>query len=1033
MKPEEYGPMLIPVLMSKLPDELKLILSREKEWTFKNILEKLKIEVEAREKVKLRGDDSSMNLFVGSQERKFECVFCGKGNHKSYQCKTITNPKSRQAILVKQKRCFLCLKQGHAVQNCRSKNKCYTCNKRHHSSICFGKSKDSETKNGNEQKTPQQTQQQQQEAPLETQSNYASAGGTVLLQTAQATVRGTENSGQFRLLFDSGSQLSYVTPEVKKKLKLRTIGKRELTIKSFGGAKQGKVLDIVELFVETNNGPVRVEAFVSEISYPVKDQFTENAQMRYKHLKDLQLADKNDSKFVNIDILIGSNFYWSFIDGRRVVKGRLGEPVAISSNLGFILSGAVQNNQETDCLTTHVLRVSVSEDEKLDQMVERFWDFESLGIKHHEFDMKTNDLVHEKFEKSIQFENGRYRVQLPEKEEHEILADNYKQSQIRLKGIWKNFSSNKELFENYNSIINEQKSKHVIEIAPDETLTGKTHYLPHRPVVDERRSTTKVRMVYDASSKEKGCVSLNEILETGPNLATKLFDTLLKFRTHNVAFVGDIEKAFLQIELCEEQRDLLRFLWFKDPEKIDFDVFENNEIIEYRLCRVIMGATPSPFLLSATIQHHAENYRELDPDFVKTLLNSLHVDDLSGGSATVQEAIEFLKKSKERFAECSMNLRKFETSDKTLEKLIIDEFGEKENPQNKTETRVLGVNWDKESDAFYFSFEELRKKFNVTKVTKRTVLQSLASIYDPLGLINPVVIEFKLFFQKLCKMKLDWDTPLPSELLQEWQSLVNGLAELDEISFDRYFGIKDRTDLESIELHGFSDASDRAYGACAYVCFRYSDGTCKNSLVTAKSRLKPPKKVSVPRLELLGILTVSRLVIELDKILDLDIGMIKLWTDSSAAFGWIKSDSVDSINEVFVKNRVKDIKKLLNDSIELRLVPSKQNPSDYVTKEGKSKTVIDDLWLHGPHFLTKPESEWPVLKCGDKFSDGTGCNVIETEIQVSTVDFTDLVDTTKFSDVTKLLRVIALVCKFTAKLLHRAREKIKRKNKNEKP
>ena len=281
-------------------------------------------------------------------------------------------------------------------------------------------------------------------------------------------------------------------------------------------------------------------------------------------------------------------------------------------------------------------------------------------------------------------------------------------------------------------------------------------------------------------------------------------------------------------------------------------------------------------------------------------------------------------------------------------------------------------------------------------------------------------------------MKLDWDTPLPSELLQEWQSLVNGLAELDEISFDRYFGIKDRTDLTSIELHGFSDASDRAYGACAYVCFRYSDGTCKNSLVTAKSRLKPPKKVSVPRLELLGVLTVSRLIIELDKILDLDINRIKLWTDSSAAFGWIKSDSVDSINEVFVKNRVRDIKKLLNDSIELRLVPSKQNPSDYVTKEGKSKTVIDDLWLHGPHFLTKPESEWPLLKCGDKFSDGTGCNDIETEIQVSTVDFTDLVDTTRFSDVTKLLRVIALVCKFTAKLLHRAREKIKKKNKNEK-
>lgn len=315
---------------------------------------------------------------------------------------------------------------------------------------------------------------------------------------------------------------------------------------------------------------------------------------------------------------------------------------------------------------------------------------------------------------------------------------------------------------------------------------------------------------------------------------------------------------------------------------------------------------------------------------------------------------------------------------------------------------------------------------NITKVTKRTVLRAMASIYDPLGLIQPVIIEFKLFFQKLYKEKLDWDTQLPDELLKEWQSLVDGLAEFDEISFDRYFGIKDRTDLDSIELHGFSDASDRAYGACAYVCFRYNDGTCKNSLVTAKSRLKPSKKVSVPRLELLGILTISCLITELEKTLDLDITMLKIWTDSSAAFGWVKRNCVDSIKEVFVKNRVRDIKKILKDTIELRLVPSKQNPSDYVTKEGLSKNVTSNLWLHGPQFLTKPESEWPLLKCGDKFiSDGT----TETQIHVSTVDFTDLIDTRRFSDVTKLLRVLALVCNYTAKLLRRVREKNKLKNK----
>ena len=175
---------------------------------------------------------------------------------------------------------------------------------------------------------------------------------------------------------------------------------------------------------------------------------------------------------------------------------------------------------------------------------------------------------------------------------------------------------------------------------------------------------------------------------------------------------------------------------------------------------------------------------------------------------------------------------------------------------------------------------------NITKVRKRTVLRAMASIYDPLGLIQPVIIEFKLFFQKLCKEKLDWDTQLPDELLKEWQSLVDGLAEFDEISFDRYFGIKDRTDLDSIELHGFSDASDRAYGACAYVCFRYNDGTCKNSLVTAT--FETTEKGFCTKIRTSRYLTVSRLITELEKTLDLDITMLKIWTDSSAAFAELK-------------------------------------------------------------------------------------------------------------------------------------------------
>ena len=134
-------------------------------------------------------------------------------------------------------------------------------------------------------------------------------------------------------------------------------------------------------------------------------------------------------------------------------------------------------------------------------------------------------------------------------------------------------------------------------------------------------------MVFDASSKEKSCVSLNDCLHSGPSLTSKLFDILIRFRAHNVAIVADIEKAFLQIALNPQQRDLVRFLWFNNVKNLDFNCFENNELIEYRLSRVLFGVTSSSFHLSATLIHHSNKYFDTDPEFVEQLLNSLQVDD----------------------------------------------------------------------------------------------------------------------------------------------------------------------------------------------------------------------------------------------------------------------------------------------------------------------------------------------------------------------------------------------------------------------
>ena len=109
------------------------------------------------------------------------------------------------------------------------------------------------------------------------------------------------------------------------------------------------------------------------------------------------------------------------------------------------------------------------------------------------------------------------------------------------------------------------------------------HYIPHSAVCDEKRQTTKLRIVYDASSKSPGEVSLNECLEQGPNLLPLLFEVLLRFRMKKVALIGDLEKAFLQVEIELSQRDLLRFLWIDKSDSLD------PKIVKLRFARLPFG------------------------------------------------------------------------------------------------------------------------------------------------------------------------------------------------------------------------------------------------------------------------------------------------------------------------------------------------------------------------------------------------------------------------------------------------------------
>jgi len=177
-----------------------------------------------------------------------------------------------------------------------------------------------------------------------------------------------------------------------------------------------------------------------------------------------------------------------------------------------------------------------------------------------------------------------------------------------------------------------------------------THYIPHHAVVDATKPTTKVRIVYDASAKPKSDnKSLNECLYRGPVMLKDLCGLLLRFRIPKL--VADIGKAFLQLGLQNEDRNVTRFFWIKDKTMPVFDI-KNVQI--YRFCRVPFGIISSPFLLAATIDLHLQKYRN---PVAEKIRDNIYVDNLLTGTHTKDKLKELYRESKEIFSDASMNHR----------------------------------------------------------------------------------------------------------------------------------------------------------------------------------------------------------------------------------------------------------------------------------------------------------------------------------------------------------------------------------------
>ena len=309
----------------------------------------------------------------------------------------------------------------------------------------------------------------------------------------------------------------------------------------------------------------------------------------------------------------------------------------------------------------------------------------------------------------------------------------------------------------------------------------------------------------------------------------------------------------------------------------------------------------------ASVISDITQFYHLDPKFVVSLLNSLHVDDLNSEAHTTGEALEFFVKFKEGLALGGFNLSKFRSNSKELENLVVEKFhGEISN-----ENTILSLQWDKSSDEIIYDVNKICKNIP-TVITKRSIIQFLASIYDPLGLINPLIVKFKVLFQDMCIEKHNWDDQLSEKFVLRFTEIVDDFNNIDSIIFNRKYCFTSIDDpIVNIQLHGFSDASLRAYGCCVYLRIEHKSGIVKCDLVSAKSRVSPIKKQSIPRLELLAANLLTNLFVcvydNLKNVYSFD--EIYCWVDSSVVFAWI--NNVSKVYKLYVQSRLISIRNLV--------------------------------------------------------------------------------------------------------------------------
>lgn len=786
--------------------------------------------------------------------------------------------------------------------------------------------------------------------------------------------------GPFRALLDTGAQPMLISHTLFKKLNCvaHQATKRILGLGSSPFAITRKIDVVIRPWFESH-------ACTMEKAWILPHQTTWRPILPSKQLDGchgdddfrMKLADPEYFVPKEVHIILGVEFVAKILDhkigheldGVAIVKTDFGNVVMGEQMLDYGRNDGsndgrnVGGNEEQFCNTGALIDGAMGK--KLDEMIERLWEMDRIGsdVKR----TKEEEMVEQHFMSThTRDDTGRFTVHIPIKPNVRDIGSSRQAALRRFMYTEKKLMNDPELKEFYVAQMREEiRLGHMKPVTRPPNPGEICYHIPHHCVA----GNSKPRVVYDASCKTNKGISLNDVQMLGEKLQPDLHEIVMRLRKFRIIVCGDVMRMFNQVNLHENQWDLQRIFWRENPDE---------PLREYWITVVTFGLTASAYLSVRCVLQAAKEAGKEFPEASKVIERDVYMDDCATGGDTVIKALDLVAQVYKILLGAGFVLRKWKSNSNEVLDALNKDGGANEEAMvfagdgQSTITTVLGLKWLFELDKYTF---EVKTPLIHGDITKRKVVSCVAQLYDPNGYIGPVIVIGKSIIQKLWQAKLDWDEKIDGALAQTWLKYWEDIKQLENFGINRWIGTSTGS---NTKLMGFSDSSQIAYGAVVYSRTEHPDGSIECHLLMSKSRVAPLKVMTIPRLELAGAELLSRLIVEVKRAMEFEDMDYTLWTDSTATLYWLRKDPANL--KVYVSNRVASIQKN-TDLKHWRYVNTKDNPADLLSRGVKASEIVGSkLWLHGPEWLSRPESEWPAEKFALQEPQG-----IELELRVHTV------------------------------------------------